>query len=438
MRILIICPTMIDSDGQLIKVKKNTLIPQSIYYLAGMVDKKHEVFCIDEAVEDIDFNVKYDLVGITATTITAKRAYAIASEFRSRGTTVVMGGIHVSMVPDEAQHYADSIVVGEAEKSWPQCIHDFENGCLNKKYVDTSRASLQKLPYPRFDLIRMNKYIKFPFKKTPFISIQTARGCPHNCDFCSVTKFWGSKIRYRPLEEVINEIKLSGADMVFFTDDNFITNPRRVRQLCELLIPLKINYFCQIDALAYKHPDLIELLSRSGCIMTFIGFESISTSTLSAFNKTFNDPNNYSQLIHLLDKNGIITFASAIFGMENDTPEVVKNTVAFFEENKTPIASFWPLCPFPGTNLYEKLVRSSQLIEREWWLNDIDIYKKFSTLQSHDYISEDLARLGMEKFYSLKSIMKRTFSFKLHRIISLVINLNARWKLKKYQVSTII
>ena len=146
-----------------------------------------------------------------------------------------------------------------------------------------------------------------------------------------MTKFWGSKIRYRPLEEVINEIKLSGADMVFFTDDNFITNPRRVRQLCELLIPLKINYFCQIDALAYKHHDLIELLSRSGCIMTFIGFESISTSTLSAFNKTFNDPNNYSQLIHLLDKNGIITFASAIFGMENDTPEVVKNTVAFFE-----------------------------------------------------------------------------------------------------------
>ena len=124
--------------------------------------------------------------------------------------------------------------------------------------------------------------------------------------------------------------------------------------------------------------------------------------------------------------------------MENDTPETVSNTVTFFVENKTPIAAFWPLCPFPGTELYRKLTQSNQLIEKEWWMHEVDIYKKFSALKSHNYISEDLARMAMEGFYAFGSIIKRTCPFKVHRFISLVVNLNARWKLKKYRVSTII
>jgi len=438
MRILIICPTMVDSDGKLIRVKRNTLIPQSIYYLAGLVPKEHQVACVDEGIEEIDFNVNVDLVGITTTTITAKRAYAIASEFRSRGVKVVLGGIHASLMSEEAIQYADAVVIGEAEDVWPQCIEDFSNGRLKKIYKGSARASLENLPYPRFDLIKMNKYIKFPFKKTPFIPVQTARGCPYNCEFCSVTKFWGSKIRFRPITDVIKEIEHCGADMVFFTDDNFIANLERVRRLCKLLMPLKIGYFCQIDSRAYKHPDLIELLAQSGCKMAFIGFESINPSTLSSLNKKFNDPKNYGTLIEMLDKHNIITFASIIFGVENDTPDTVKQTISFFEDYHTPIASFWPLCPFPGTGLYDKLVANGHLIEKKWWLQDIDIYKKFSTLKGHDYVSENLARMAMESFYSYRSMIKRTFSLKIHRIISLVVNLNARWKLRKFKVSTIV
>jgi radical SAM superfamily enzyme YgiQ (UPF0313 family) len=321
---------------------------------------------------------------------------------------------------------------------WPRAIRDFANGKLQKVYIGTTQVTLENLPLPRFDLIRMNRYIKFPFKKTPFIPVQTARGCPHNCEFCSVTQFWGARIRFRPVEDVIQEIRHCGADMVFFTDDNFIISRKRARELCEALIPLKIGYFCQIDAQAFKDPEIVELLGRSGCRMAFIGFESISPSTLAHFRKSFNKPENYTRLIEILDEHNIITFGSVIFGMENDTPETVEKTVSFFEKSHLPIASFWPLCPFPGTDLYDELVREDRLVFKEWWLHDMDIYHKFSTLRGHDFVSEDLARLAMERFYSFQSIRRRTFSFKIHRLISLVVNLNARWKLKRYKVSTIV
>lgn len=438
MHILLICPSMYDGDGKLIKVKKGTLVPQSILYLAALTPAPHTVRCIDEPVEEIDFDVEVDLVGITTTTITARRAYDIASEFRSRGVKVVLGGIHASMVPGEAKRFADSVVIGEAEDAWPQCVEDCSNGALQEIYRGSPRDCLANLPFPRFDLVRADKYLRYPFKKSPFIPVQTARGCPHNCDFCSVTKFWGRKMRFRPIDDVVSEIKHSGADMLFFTDDNFIAHPRRTAELCERLIPLNIGYLCQIDTRACKHPDLIGVLAKSGCKIAFVGFESISNSTLSAFKKKINFPESYGRLIEMLDKNGINTFASAIFGMGNESTEDVEETVAFFEKHNTSIASFWPLCPLPGTALYDRLLADDELEETKWWLKAQDMYRRFSTLRSHDVDGEKLARLGMEKFYSCRSILKRTLSMRPHRLASLAFNLNARWKLRRYKVSTII
>jgi len=438
MHILLICPTMYDSDGTLIKVKKGTLVPQSIFYLAALTPEPHTVSCIDEPVEEIDFDAPVDLVGITTTTITARRAYDIAAAFRSRGVKVVLGGIHASMVPEEAKQFADSVVIGEAEDAWPQCVEDCAKGVLQDTYRGSPRTCLARLPYPRFDLARLDKYLRYPFRHSPFIPVQTARGCPHNCEFCSVTKFWGHKMRFRPIDDVVGEIVNSGSDMVFFTDDNFIAHPKRALELCERLIPLNIGYFCQIDTRACKHPELIKMMAKSGCKVAFVGFESISDTTLSAFNKRINYPESYGRLIETLDKHGINTFASAIFGMGDESPDKVRETVAFFEKHNTAIAAFWPLCPLPGTVLYEKLLAADELEHTQWWFAEQDMYRKFSTLKSHALAGEQLARLAMEKFYSFRSILKRSLSWKPHKLLSLVFNLNARWKLRKYKVSTVI
>ena len=303
MKIKLICPTTYELDHKLIKLKKATVPPLSILYIAGLTPKEHNVKIVDECVQTIDFDEPVDLVGISVMSSTAKRAYEIADEFRRRNVTVVMGGIHASSVVEEALEHANTVVIGEADDSWKIVLQDASNGKLKRTYKYKRKDPLDNLPHPRFDLLDTNKYIRLPFRRSPNIPVQTARGCPFNCDFCTVSKFWGNKIRFRPIKEVIDEITLSNADTVFFTDDNFVANPRRTLELCDALSRLKIKYFCQIDSLAFKHPEIIQGLKKSGCFMVFVGFESINKENLKTINKGFNKPEDYQTLIKMFHRN---------------------------------------------------------------------------------------------------------------------------------------
>lgn len=438
MKIKLICPTSYDLDNKLIKFKKATLPPLSILYIAGLTPEGHDVKVLDESVQMIDFDEPVDLVGITAMTFTAKRAYQIADEFRKRNVKVIMGGIHVSSLPEEALEHADSVVIGEADSLWCTVLQDLSNDELKKTYKNGRMDQLDNLPSPRFDLLDTTKYVRLPFRRSPNIPIQTARGCPFNCEFCSVSKFWGNKLRFRPISDIVNEIAQSKADTVFFTDDNFVANPQRTLELCNALSPLGIKYICQIDSLAFKHPEIIKALKKSGCFMTFIGFESINHNTLSNISKGFNKPDNYPILINMLHRNKINVYASIILGFEKDDPASAKETAEFFINQKVGLASFFRLTPLPGTRLFERLEKQGFMIDNKWWLSRGEGRESLVKYPDNPYTGEELTSIAMKHFYSWKSIFKRFLPFKIFYLDVLPFNYNSYKKVRAYSKTTIL
>ncbi|OGW53100.1 MAG: hypothetical protein A2Y81_11555, partial [Nitrospirae bacterium RBG_13_43_8] len=316
--IAIILPTLYDDQGTLFKQKKATWPNLTILYLAAMVPKEHHVTVVEEALEDINFDAPVDLVALSVLTGSSRRAYDIAAEYRRRGVPVVMGGIHPTCMPDEAAQHADSIVMGEAEDTWPALIEDFQHGAMKKVYQEVKRESLANLPYPRFDLIKPNQYRHISLNGSNIIPVQTSRGCPFNCDFCSVTRFWGRTLRYRPIEDVVREIRMSQARTICFTDDNFLSNPERTIKLCEAIKRLKLKWFCQMDVNSYRQEEVIKAMAESGCFMVFLGFESMDPNTLKRVGKGFNRPENYAEVFRVFSKFGIGIYASLIFGFGAD------------------------------------------------------------------------------------------------------------------------
>ena len=438
MKIKLICPTSYDLDNKLIKVDKATLPPLSILYLAGLTPKEHDVKIVDECVQTIDFDEPVDLVGITSMTFTAKRAYQIADEYRKRHVTVIMGGIHASAMLEEALAHVDAVVIGEADNLWETVLEDIAKGELKTTYQADQRPTLDNLPTPRFDLLDSTKYIRLPFRRSPNMPIQTARGCPHNCEFCSVSKFWGHKIRFRPIEEIVNEIELSKADTFFFTDDNFVANPKRTLELCQALIPLKIKYICQIDSLAFKTPDIIKALSKSGCFMAFVGFESINRSTLADISKSFNKPDNYPKLIRMLHSNKINVYASIILGFENDDPRTAEETARFLIDHKVGLASFFRVTPLPGTRMFEQLAKQGFLIDKRWWLKRGEGTQALVRYPENPYTGEQLTSIAMKHFYSWKSIFKRFFPFRAFYLDVLPFNYSSYKKVKAFSKTTVL
>lgn len=235
MKLLLIGPSVNYDDGYVFE-KQRVLFPRlNMLHLAGLTPKDVEIEIVEELAENIDFETKCDLVGITAFTCQAPRAYEIATEFRKRDKTVIMGGIHVSSLPSEALKHVDSIIVGEADYLWPGVIADFKDKKLKPIYECSKLHDLKDLPIPRYDLVKKTNYIM------PFMPVQASRGCPHNCDFCTVTRFFGGSYRLRPINEVIRDVKASGSKRILFVDDNIVANRKYARELFTRLIPLKIR-----------------------------------------------------------------------------------------------------------------------------------------------------------------------------------------------------
>ena len=358
-----------------------------------------EVRIVDECVEDIDFNVDVDLVGISVMTYLAPRAYEIAAKFRARGVKVVLGGIHVSMCPEEAKEHADSIVVGESEKTWPILVEDFRRGELKSLYEEKDLPKLENLPIPRRELFKPNSYWTTN-------CVQTSRGCPFACDFCTVTIFGGNQFRLRPIEQVIEEVKRLKKGFVVFVDDNIAGNKAYAKQLFKALIPLKINWGSQASLTMARDPELLDLAAKSGCTALFIGVESISEENLAAANKRFNKVDKYKEEFRRFHDYGILIQTGMIFGFDHDDESAFERTVEFLEENNIELAMFNILTPLPGTNLYKRMDAEGRIIDRDWSHYDGRHVVFKPKLMTPETLQEGFL-WAYHKFFSYPSMIKR-------------------------------
>jgi radical SAM superfamily enzyme YgiQ (UPF0313 family) len=373
--------------------------PLNLCMIAAYTPKEFQVSIQDECVEPIRFKKDVDLVGLTAYTNNALRAYEIADAFRRRGVIVVMGGVHASNLPGEALEHCDAIVVGEAEGAWQRLVSDFANGRLERIYQNDQLVSLEGLPMPRRDILVRDHYVTIN-------TVQTARGCPHNCSFCSVTRFNGRSYRFRPIDEVVREIETFPSRNVFIIDDNIYSDRERSRKLFEAMIPLRIRWGSQSTISIVHDPEILELAARSGCVGLAIGFESFSKESLKGAHKRFNDPERFYQEIETIKRYGILIWGSFVLGFDEDDEESLKKTVEMSRRSKLDFACFNFLTPLPGTIVYDQFDKDGRLTNKNW--ADYNMANLvFRPARVTTEVLEKMVKKAWLEFYSIRSVVHR-------------------------------
>jgi radical SAM superfamily enzyme YgiQ (UPF0313 family) len=410
-------------------------------YIAAVTPPGVEVKIVDEAFEKINFEERVDLVGITAQTPVATRAYQIAEEFKKRGVPVVIGGVHASMLPQEALQHVDAVVVGEAEGVWPNLIEDLKRGEMRRIYVGSEFVNLSNLPLPRRDLLNEKFYV-------PLKLLETTRGCPHRCDFCGVSKFFGYRYRNRPIGEIERELKalfqrgpaihpilkkilsLFSKDLPYFLKRRLLyiidSNVAGDKQFClDLLSLLK-----EFDLLWYGHAPvsiafdqkLLRGFAQSGCIAINIGFESFSTDNLNAMGKGFNCPSRYAEAVKRVHDHGIGIMGTFIVGLDDDDPGVFQRIIDFCIDSKLDWALTFIMAPYPGTDSFSRLEKEGRIFCRDW-----EKYDSLNAVYQPLGMSVEELEKGMRKIwkevFSTSSIYKRILKKpRIHPLFYLAMN----------------
>ncbi|HTZ17338.1 MAG TPA: radical SAM protein [Dissulfurispiraceae bacterium] len=336
--------------------------------VASLTPPGWDVKIIDEKVEAIDFTQDADLVGITSMTPAAKRGYEIADIFRQRGIKVVMGGMHISKMPEEALQHCDGVVIGEAEDIWDKVLEDIEGGELKRIYRhENGYPSLDNRPATNWDLYRDKGYLPVHF-------VETTRGCPHNCEFCSVTSSFGGKFRNRPVDEVDREIRnlrpfegrLTLKNVVFFADDNIISSRKHARELLTRIVPYNLKWLGQTSVNIAKDEEMMTLCRKSGCMGLLIGFETLSSDNLANVGKAFNKPQDYIDVVNRMHDHGLGVNGSFVLGFDHDDEGVFERTIEFVIKAKLDVCYFSILTPYPGTVLHGQMEQAGRIIDRDW------------------------------------------------------------------------
>jgi radical SAM superfamily enzyme YgiQ (UPF0313 family) len=380
------------------KILQSVKIPQlSLHILASLTPDDVDITLVDEEIREINFSLDFDLVGISCMTATAKRGYQLSDMYRQRGSKVILGGIHPTILPQEAIQHADAVVIGEAEGCWADVVNDFRKGKLQKFY-HVPEPDLSKYPFPRRD---------FHIDRTLFhcIGLMTTRGCPYACEFCSVTDFYGRKIRHRPVSMVVEDIKQSGSKAFFILDDNITGHPEYSKELFEALIPLGIQWIGQSSISLAKDKEMLKLCRSSGCAALLFGLESVSPSSLIGMKKTLKSIEETEEAIKIIQDHGIAFHPSLILGFDTDTKAIFDDTLEFLVRTKLPTMGVHVLTPYPGTRIYRRFEDQGRIISHDW--SHYDHYTV--VFQPKNMTPRELAeghRYVQSEFYSFSSILR--------------------------------
>ena len=352
--------------------------------IAALMPPEFTIEIIDENFDRIPWDNPYDLIGITANTSQATRAYEIADKFRKRGNIVVIGGIHATVLPNEAKKHADSVVVGEAENSWPLLLEDLKYNKLKPFYKQKGVIDLRLSPIPRYDLLKQENY--------NIIWVQTTRGCPHDCEFCAASRVYGRKYRRKSVEQVTREVELIkriwARPQVSFADDNMFVNRNRSAVLLDRLKELNIKYFAQSDISIAEDKGFLRLLKDSGCNILFIGLETLSKEGLRQINNNkwkAGYLENYEKYIERIQTMGIGVMGAFVIGLDTDTVSTFNEIGEFVTRNNLYAMQLTILTPLPGSRLRERLLAENRITNINDWgrytCNDINIIPKNMTAE---------------------------------------------------------
>jgi radical SAM superfamily enzyme YgiQ (UPF0313 family) len=394
--------------------------PLTVTTLAALIppDLEADVILVDEGIEEVDPNLEADLIGISAITGTAPRAYELAAHFRQRGIPVVLGGVHPTLMPEEAAQHADTVVVGYAEETWPQLLRDFVAGQMRPRYDQGTGLSLANRPFPRRDLLPSGR---FALSHT----IEATRGCIHRCEFCVVPSAWGRPLQ-RPVDEVVADIRHMGARRLIFLDLNLIADLTYARELFTALIPLKLTWGGLATTIIAWDEELLDLAARSGCGGLLIGFETLSQTALAETNKAFNKRQDYYEVVRRLHAHKIGIQGTFVFGFDAHTRDTFAETVDFVMTANIDLPRYAILTPFPGTPLFQRLKQQGRILTEDWTLYDA----QHVVYQPAQLSPETLMRQtewAWKKTYSYASMAKRLLGARIHLPIALATNLGYRF-----------
>lgn len=355
MRILLIKPRW-RVPGGVYRFLDHVIFPPLNLGLLAALSPGHEVRIVDHDWEEIPWGEDFDLVGLTVTSFTSRRAFDLADAFRKKGARVVLGGVHACLMPDECREHSDAVVIGEAEYVWPQILRDAQTGRLRDRYVQERPTDMDDVPVPRRDLLREDPLVGM---------VQATRGCPNACRFCYLPHVPWHRHRRRSLERVYEEVRALRQKMVFFVDDNLFADEDYALALCRTIAPLKKSWSVQAPTRVARNPRLLRAMRESGCFFVQVGFQTVHPESLKRAGVVQNRIEEYRELVRRFHRHGILVQGFFIFGFDGEDERIFGLTERCIREMDLEDALLYILTPYPGTPIYEQLEREGRLLVRD-------------------------------------------------------------------------
>ena len=417
MKITFIIPAMGKKPGKKY-LKSWKMEPIMIAVLKAQTPDSIETDFFDDRIELIDYDHDTDIIAISVETYTAKRAYHIASEFKKRGKTIIMGGYHPTLCTEEVMRYADITVTGNAGSVWPEVIQDLQSGTHKNLYQGNTSFNYT-LPDRTIYADKKSKYMNLGL-------VEIGRGCFHNCDFCSIHAYYKQTYTHRTVEDIVNEIKSLDYKFYFLVDDSIFSDKEFAKELFKEIAKLKIYWFTQVTIDIAKDEELLRLMKKAGCLVILIGFESLNTLNLAQMSKSWNESENeLITLINRIHKQGIGIYSSFVFGFDNDTKEDILKTVAFAKKMGFMTSAFNHLLLLPGTKTYNDFKKKDLLLSDAWWMEE-DYTFGTNLFNPKSITKEELTEycyIAKRRFFSFPSMFKRSFQMMIRskRIIPVLL-----------------